>query len=165
MIDNAELAKLTAEVVSSCVRNSALTEEELDLAIKRLPILIERVHEALLKIVQPDDIGSGGARLATAIGPAASPAVDPADSVHDDYIICLEDGRKFKTLRRHLQTKYGLTPEAYREKWRLPADYPMACKAYADSRSKIAKRIGLGAGGRGSQPAFPKATNTRRRSA
>jgi predicted transcriptional regulator len=161
MIDKAALAKLTAELVSSYVGNSTLSDEELDRAIERLPVLIDRVHVALLKIVQSDDLA--GHALAPAPddevrtrASEAPPAVDPADSVHDDYLVCLEDGRRFKTLRRHIWAKYQLTPDAYRRKWKLPADYPMACKSYADSRAQIAKRIGLGAGGRGGQPTFPE---------
>lgn len=161
MIDQAALAKLTAELVSSYVGNSSLSEEELDIAIERLPVLIDRVHGALLRIVQSDDLSGRVPALAVdsevrAPAPTAPPAVDPADSIHDDYLVCLEDGHRFKTLRRHIWAKYRLTPDVYRLKWNLPTDYPMACKSYADSRAQIAKRIGLGAGGRGGQPTFPE---------
>ena len=72
------------------------------------------------------------------------PAVNPKKSVHDDYIVCLEDGKKFKSLKRHLMTHYGLTPEAYREKWGLDPNYPMVAPNYAAARSRLAKEMGLG---------------------
>ena len=72
------------------------------------------------------------------------PAVPPKKSVMPDYIVCLEDGKKFKSLKRHLRTQYNLTPEAYREKWGLPADYPMVAPNYAAARSALAKEMGLG---------------------
>ena len=76
------------------------------------------------------------------------PAVAIAKSVFPEYIICLEDGKKFKSLKRHLRTQYGMTPEQYREKWSLPADYPMVAPNYAKARSELAKQMGLGQGGR-----------------
>jgi predicted transcriptional regulator len=75
---------------------------------------------------------------------AAKPAVDPKKSITSDYIICLEDGRKLKSLKRHLRTQYNLSPEEYREKWGLPSDYPMVAPAYAKARSALAKQMGLG---------------------
>ncbi|WP_287367481.1 MucR family transcriptional regulator, partial [Mesorhizobium sp.] len=72
------------------------------------------------------------------------PAVNPKRSVHDDYIVCLEDGKKFKSLKRHLMTHYGLTPDEYREKWGLDASYPMVAPNYAAARSQLAKKMGLG---------------------
>jgi len=72
------------------------------------------------------------------------PAVNPKKSIHDDYLICLEDGKKFKSLKRHLMTHYGLTPEEYREKWGLDANYPMVAPSYAEARSELAKKMGLG---------------------
>jgi predicted transcriptional regulator len=74
----------------------------------------------------------------------AKPAVSPKKSITNDYIICLEDGRKFKSLKRHLRTQYNMSPEQYREKWALPADYPMVAPAYAKARSALAKQMGLG---------------------
>jgi predicted transcriptional regulator len=175
MIDKNALARLTAEVVSSYVGNSSLSDAELDRAVMKLPLLIDRVHEALLRILQGEDEVAGDAS-ADASPPAAGegvaarpamvtappeaparPAVPISESVHDNYLICLEDGRKYKTLKRHLQSKYGLTPDAYRAKWGLQPDYPMACKSYTASRSSVAKRIGLGVGGRGSRPAYVRA--------
>jgi predicted transcriptional regulator len=72
------------------------------------------------------------------------PAIDPADTVFDDYLICLEDGRRYRSLRRHLMAKYGLTPDQYRERWGLPPDYPMVAPSFARERSAVAKRSGLG---------------------
>ncbi len=74
----------------------------------------------------------------------AKPAVSPKKSVFPDYIICLEDGKKFKSLKRHLRTQYNMSPEQYREKWGLPAEYPMVAPNYAAARSRLAKEMGLG---------------------
>jgi len=97
------------------------------------------VHAALNNTVQP---------LAAVEAPAAEekpkPPVPIKKSVQNDYIVCLEDGLKFKSLKRHLTTHYGMTPEEYREKWGLPADYPMVAPAYAQARSRLAKEMGLG---------------------
>jgi predicted transcriptional regulator len=81
---------------------------------------------------------------ATALEPAPEPAVSVKKSVTPDYIICLEDGKKFKSLKRHLRTRYGMTPDEYRTKWALPHDYPMVAPNYAKERSNLAKRMGLG---------------------
>lgn len=168
MVDKSALLRLTAEVVSSYVGNPSLTDGELDQAIEKLPLLIDRVHEALTKIL--GDEATTAAPSEPRGAPEASPPPDLSaqaliaptsatthvtePTVADDYIICLEDGRKMKTLSRHLRTHHGLTPEAYRTKWGLPADYPMTCAAYARTRSDVAKRIGLGLEGRGSKPAY-----------
>ena len=128
-IDNNEmLMELTAEVVAAYVSNNSLPVAE-------LPALISDVYGAL------------GRTSAPAQQPQAEkpkPAVPVKKSVTDDYIICLEDGKKFKSLKRHLMTHYNLTPEEYREKWDLPADYPMVAPNYAAARSRLAKQMGLG---------------------
>jgi predicted transcriptional regulator len=160
MSDKAMLARLTAELVSSYVGNSSLSDSELDGAIERLPALIEKVHAALLKIiVEPTDAGeapqireeaaptSAGGGPAKEVGEAA-----PVETIFPEYLICLEDGQRFKTLKRHLAIHHGMTPGEYRIKWDLPNDYPMAAPSYAASRAEIAKRIGLGADGRGGKP-------------
>ena len=128
-IDNNEmLMELTAEVVAAYVSNNSLPVSE-------LPGLIADVYGALGR---------------TTTVPAApqvekpKPAVPVKKSVTDDYIICLEDGKKFKSLKRHLMTHYSLSPEEYREKWDLPADYPMVAPNYAAARSRLAKQMGLG---------------------
>ena len=123
-----ELVHLTAEVVSAYVsKNNVVTSE--------LPTLIGEVYDALskaaLSATRPD-------------AEELKPAVAVKKSVTDEYLVCLNDGKKFKSLKRHLRTHYNLSPEQYREKWNLPADYPMVAPSYAKKRSKLAKDIGLG---------------------
>lgn len=125
---NEEIIELTADVISAYVSNNPVPVAE-------LPALIAQVHQSLS--------GLGSAAVAQA-EEAQKPAVNPKRSVHDDHIICLEDGKKFKSLKRHLSTHYNLTPEQYREKWKLPSDYPMVAPAYAAARSSLAKKMGLG---------------------
>lgn len=126
--DSNLLVELTAEVVSAYVGNNPVSASD-------LPSLISQVHSALGKT------GDG-----TESGPAEKPvpAVNPKRSVTRDYIVCLEDGKKFKSLKRHLMSHYGLTPEEYREKWGLAPDYPMVAPAYAEQRSRLAREMGLG---------------------
>ncbi|WP_328850062.1 MucR family transcriptional regulator [Tritonibacter mobilis] len=122
------LIELTADVVAAYVSNNPVPASELS-------NLISDVHSALGRV-------SG-----TPEAPPAEkqkPAVNPKRSVHEDYIICLEDGKKFKSLKRHLMTHYGMTPEQYREKWGLDPNYPMVAPSYAVARSKLAKQMGLG---------------------
>lgn len=123
--DSKELIAWTADIVASHVQNNSV-------AISDLPELIKTVHESLA--------GLSGDNPAE----KPQPAVSVRRSVMPDYIVCLEDGRKLKMLRRHLATAYGMTPEDYREKWGLPADYPMVAPNYAKQRSALAKKIGLG---------------------
>ena len=126
-----ELVELAAEIVAAYVGNNAVPANE-------LPALIKDVYGALSAAVASE----------TAIPeqPAEElkPAVPIRRSVTDDYIICLECGEQFKSLRRHLNSRHGLTPEEYRAKWGLPADYPMVAKNYREARSKLAKDMGLG---------------------
>ena len=122
------LAELTADVVSAYVSNNPVPAGE-------LPGLIAEIHNALGRTL-------GGKVEEEQEKP--KPAVNPKRSVTDDYIICLEDGQKFKSLKRHLMSHYGLTPEEYREKWGLAADYPMVAPSYAAQRSKLAREMGLG---------------------
>ena len=124
------LVELTADVVAAYVSNNPVPVSELS-------NLIADVHAALGRVTRSTE------QVATE---KQKPAVNPKRSVHDDYIICLEDGKKFKSLKRHLMTHYGMTPEEYREKWELPADYPMVAPAYAEARSRLAKQMGLGQG-------------------
>lgn len=123
--DSKELIAWTADIVASHVQNNSV-------AISDLPQLIKTVHESLSGLS-----GEGPAEK-------PQPAVSVRRSVTPDYIVCLEDGRKLKMLKRHLATAYGMTPEDYREKWGLPADYPMVAPNYAKQRSSLAKKIGLG---------------------
>lgn len=121
-----ELLGLTAEIVAAHVSNNSV-------AMAELPGLISEVHRALTTVgkvpVQPD---------------RPQPAVPVKKSILPDYIICLEDGKKLKMLKRHLKTAYNMTPEEYRERWGLAADYPMVAPNYAAHRSSLAKKIGLG---------------------
>ncbi|KQT52129.1 MULTISPECIES: MucR family transcriptional regulator [unclassified Aureimonas] len=125
---NEILMELTAEVVAAYVSNNSL-------AVTDLPSLIADVYGAL---------GRTNAGPAALVAEKPKPAVPVKKSVTDDYIVCLEDGKKFKSLKRHLMTHYNLSPEEYREKWDLPADYPMVAPNYAAARSRLAKQMGLG---------------------
>jgi len=120
--------ELAAEIVSAYVSNNSVPASELS-------TLLSEVHAAIVRV-------STG--VAVAAPEAAKPAVPPKKSITSDYIICLEDGRKFKSLKRHLRTQYNMSPEQYREKWALPSDYPMVAPAYAKARSALAKQMGLG---------------------
>ncbi len=122
------LLDLTADVVAAFVGNNSVPASE-------LPNLIATVHGALLGLANPAPV---------AVEEVAKPAVAIKKSVTPDYIVCLEDGLKFKSLKRHLRTKYGVTPEEYRAKWGLPNDYPMVAPSYAAARSNLAKQMGLG---------------------
>ena len=121
---------LTSEIVSAFVSNNSLPLAE-------LPGLIQAVHAALV------GIASGTAAPSAAETAPLAPAVSVRKSVTPDYLICLDDGREFKSLRRHLKL-LGMTPDQYRAKWKLPADYPMVAPNYAALRSSLAKKIGLG---------------------
>lgn len=123
------LVELSAKLVAAYVRRSSIPWTE-------LPRVIAQIHAAL------DKIALESAPLPVAQKPA--PAVSPNKSVLADYIICLDDGKKFKTLKRHIMNEYGLTPEAYREKWSLDASYPMVAPNYSTRRSALARENGLG---------------------
>jgi predicted transcriptional regulator len=119
---------LTASIVSAYVSNNTTTAAE-------IPALISQIHAALLRV----STGS----TETALEPV-KPAVSVKKSMTPDYLVCLEDGKRFKSLKRHLRTQYNMTPDQYREKWGLPADYPMVAPNYAVARSQLAKKMGLG---------------------
>lgn len=121
------LITLTADIVAAHVSNNSV-------AVSDLPTLIQNVHSALS--------GLGGAPVEPEV--KQEPAVSVRASVKPDYIVCLEDGKKLKMLKRHLMTHYQMTPEQYRAKWNLPADYPMVAPNYAEQRRTLAKKIGLG---------------------
>ena len=121
------LIELTADVVAAYISNNPVQ-------VTDLPGLIADVHSALGRV--------GGSSMATEEKP--KPAVSPKKSVTNDYIICLEDGKKFKSLKRHLMTHYNMSPEQYREKWGLDPNYPMVAPSYAAARSDLAKKMGLG---------------------
>lgn len=130
--EKAELIDMTADIVSAYVGFNPVAPEE-------LPALIQKVFAAL------NGVAANGAAPAEK---TADPAVPVRKSVTPDFLICLEDGKKFKSLKRHLRTHYNLSPEEYREKWGLPRDYPMVAPNYAQARSKLAKKMGLGQSGR-----------------
>lgn len=126
------LVELTADIVAAYVSNHVVPVAELS-------TLIADVHSALNNTSQPVVVTEAPIQAEK-----PKPPVPIRKSVQNDYIICLEDGQKFKSLKRHLMTHYGMTPEEYREKWDLPADYPMVAPAYAEARSRLAKEMGLG---------------------
>ena len=132
MDEKNEVIEMTADIVSAYVGNNTISAAE-------LPGLIQSVHRALA--------GVTGSAEPVEVAPR-DPAVPVRRSITPDFIICLEDGRKFKSLKRQLRTAYDMTPEAYREKWGLPRDYPMVAPNYAKARSELAKQMGLGQGGR-----------------
>ena len=119
---------LAAEIVSAYVSNNSVPAGE-------LPLLISEIYAALTRV------GSGSAPI---VVEALKPAVPARKSVTNDFIICLEDGKKYKSLKRHLRTQYNMSPDDYREKWGLGADYPMVAPNYARARSNLAKQMGLG---------------------
>jgi len=121
------LVTLTADIVAAHVSNNSV-------AVSDLPLIIQNVHGALASLGTP------------APEPEApqEPAVSIRSSIKPDYIVCLEDGKKLKMLKRHLMTHYQMTPDEYRAKWKLPADYPMVAPNYAEQRRSLAKKIGLG---------------------
>ena len=123
-----DLLDMAADLVAAYVSANSIAPGE-------LPQLIRNVHAALEGLAA-DKPKAGAAQ--------AEPAVPIKRSITPDHLICLEDGKKFKSLKRHLRTRYGLTPDAYRAKWGLPADYPMVAPNYAKERSSLAKRMGLG---------------------
>ena len=122
-----DFTELTAEIVAAYVANNSVPAGNLS-------ELIATVHQAVAGLGKP----------AAPVAAVQTPAVNPKKSVHSDYIICLEDGKRFKSLKRHLMTHYNLTPEEYRAKWGLPHDYPMVAPEYAAQRSELAKKMGLG---------------------
>src|SRR6195952_6138866 len=140
MSDNAEITEtlitLTADIVSAHVSNNSV-------AVSDLPLLIQNVHSALSSL--GDDLVEPEVKQ--------EPAVSIRASIKPDYIVCLEDGKKLKMLKRHLMTHYQMTPDQYRAKWGLSADYPMVAPNYAEQRRALAKKIGLGTKRRKPAPA------------
>ncbi|WP_421695818.1 MucR family transcriptional regulator [Aestuariivirga sp.] len=122
------LIELASQIVAAYVGRNTVEQAE-------LPKLIKEVHRALEQAATP---------AVPSDPPEPKPAVSIKKSITPDYLICLEDGKKFKSLKRHLRTHFSLTPDQYREKWGLPPDYPMVAPNYANSRSKLAKNMGLG---------------------
>lgn len=125
---SANFIELTAEIVSAYVSNNTVSAAE-------IPSLISQVYSALSRVS-----GKPGESPAEPL----KPAVSVKKSITPEHLVCLEDGKKFKSLKRHLRTQYNMTPEQYREKWSLGADYPMVAPNYAAARSQLAKQMGLG---------------------
>lgn len=133
---NQDLLGLTAEIVSAHVSNNPVS-------ISDLPNLIQEVYRTLSTMGQPQPV----------VAEKPQPAVPIKKSITPEFLICLEDGKKLKMLKRHLKTSFNMTPDQYREKWGLGADYPMVAPNYTKHRSSLAKRIGLGTKPRGKPPA------------
>ena len=126
--NNEALVDLVAEIVSAYVANNSVPAAE-------LPALIATTHAAITAL---------GTEQAPLVEEKLVPAVPIKKSINPDFLICLEDGKKFKSLKRHLRTAYDMTPDQYRARWGLPSDYPMVAPAYAEARSNLAKKMGLG---------------------
>jgi predicted transcriptional regulator len=131
MQEKSNLLELTADIAAAYVGNNSVAQAD-------LPKLIEMIYRSLAAA------SHGGAENKSAGAAELKPAVPVRKSITPDFIICLEDGKRFKSLKRHLRTHYDLSPEQYREKWGLPVDYPMVAPNYAEARSSLAKKIGLG---------------------
>ncbi|GAB4524471.1 MAG: MucR family transcriptional regulator [Amphiplicatus sp.] len=146
-LNTTETLHLATEIVAAFVSNNTVSAE-------KLPALLQEVHDAVKALAK------GG----TASAGSQEPAVPVKKSITPDYIICLEDGKKLKMLKRYLRTQYNLSPEEYRRKWGLPADYPMVAPNYSKRRSQFAKDIGLGTArtGSGRAPAKRKTTKKKR---
>ena len=132
MTDNSnpkDLLTLTTEIVAAHVSNNTV-------GVTDLPQLINQVYQSLVNI----------GKAPAVVTERPQPAVAVKKSIHPDYLVCLEDGKKLKMLKRHLRSTYNMTPDEYRAKWGLPADYPMVAPNYAEQRSEFAKKIGLGRG-------------------
>ena len=125
---NGNYIELTAEIVSAYVSNNTVPASE-------IPGLINQVHAALARV---------SSKSGDAPAEPLKPAISVKKSITPEHIVCLEDGKKFKSLKRHLRTQYNMTPEQYRDKWGLNADYPMVAPNYAAARSQLAKQMGLG---------------------
>ncbi len=130
--DHSDLLVLTSDIVSAHLSNNQVSADE-------LPSIIQKVYKTLANVNADTN----------PLSERPQPAVPIKKSVMPDHIVCLEDGKKLKMLKRHLKTAYGMSPEDYRERWGLPADYPMVAPEYAKQRSQLAKEIGLGRTGRG----------------
>jgi predicted transcriptional regulator len=138
--DAHELISLTADIVSAHVSNNAVSPAD-------LPGLIASIHASLSQLGQPVQVEET----------KLEPAVSIRASIKPDYIVCLEDGKKLKMLKRYLRTNYNMTPEEYRTKWGLPRDYPMVAPSYAETRKELAVKIGLGRKAADRKPAVTKA--------
>ena len=127
-VDQEEILRMTTDIVASFLTHNSIPSEN-------VPEMIKSIYSTMRSLSSKEEEKAETKQ---------KPAVPVSKSVQDDYIVCLEDGKKLKMLKRHLKTAYNLTPEEYRERWGLPADYPMVAPSYAKHRSNLAKKIGLG---------------------
>jgi predicted transcriptional regulator len=162
---NDKAVAITAELISAYLKNNAVGADDIPQLAQHVPELIRRIHEAFARLPDPGSTGSPSdnpvedvleaAGLLTkegALAEALVPAVPIEESVTPDHVVCLEDGMTFRSLRPHLVSAHGLTPEAYRQKWGLAHDHPIVAPNYSRDRALVAKKIGLGKGGRGAPP-------------
>lgn len=163
---NDKAVAITAELISAYLKNSAVGADDIPQLAQHVPELIRRIHEAFAGL--PDPVSSGphaehehpveevlqaaGLLAKDVPGEVLTPAVPIEESVTPDHVVCLEDGMTFRSLRPHLVSAHGLTPEAYRQKWGLAPDHPIVAPNYSRDRALVAKKIGLGKGGRGAPP-------------
>jgi predicted transcriptional regulator len=162
---NDKAVAITAELISAYLKNNAVGADDIPQLAQHVPELIRRIHEAFARLPDPGSTGPQSeqpveevleaaglmAREAASVG-ALLPAVPIEESVTPDYVVCLEDGMTFRSLRPHLVSAHGLTPDAYRQKWGLAHDHPIVAPNYSRDRALVAKKIGLGKGGRGAPP-------------
>jgi predicted transcriptional regulator len=139
----------TTEILVAFLQNASIGPDDLPTLIRKVRAAVEADLPGGADALMADDEAesTGGAKATVASGETTAkpaPAVPIEDSIHQDYIVSLEDGGRYRSLRRHLMSKYGMTPDDYRARWNLPPDYPMVAPSYAEARSNVAKRIGLG---------------------
>ena len=162
---NDKAVAITAELISAYLKNNAVGADDIPQLAQHVPELIRRIHEAFARLPDPgspdthsdhavDEVLEAAGLLAKDAAPAEAlvPAVPISESVTPDHVVCLEDGLTFRSLRPHLVSAHGLTPEAYRQKWGLGRDHPIVAPNYSRDRAAVAKKIGLGKGGRGAPP-------------
>ncbi|MGZ3273411.1 MAG: MucR family transcriptional regulator [Caulobacteraceae bacterium] len=166
---NDKAVAITAELISAYLKNNAVGADEIPQLAQHVPELIRRIHEAFARLPDPGSSDSHADHsvenplevlglFTKDLAPVRQqvPAVPIEESVTPDHVVCLEDGLTFRSLRPHLVSAHGLTPEAYRKKWGLSPDHPIVAPNYSRDRALVAKKIGLGKGGRGAPPGQPR---------
>jgi predicted transcriptional regulator len=162
---NDKAVAITAELISAYLKNNAVGADDIPQLAQHVPELIRRIHDAFAGLPDPASAGVMSEHPVEDVlqaaglfdnddrpGVAFIPAVPIEESVTPDHVVCLEDGMTFRSLRPHLVSAHGLTPEAYRQKWGLAHDHPIVAPNYSRDRALVAKKIGLGKGGRGAPP-------------
>jgi len=176
-VESDKALAITADLISAYLKNSAVSAADLPQLSMHVPELIRRIHETFTQLqgssvsaeatamalerMAEEPLGAF-AEAASAPVEALKPAVPIEDSVTEHYVVCLEDGDRFRSLRPHLISAHGLTPEAYRLKWGLPSDHPIVAPEYSKERSRLASKIGLGKGGRGAPPGVARKPKAKR---